>query len=65
MGHSIESIGNDKLTFLEIFNTGAYSDVSLNNWLANTPAELVSAHLNIDQQVFYDMNEIKTPVLPA
>ena len=65
MGHYIENIGPDKLTFLEIFNTGAYSDVSLNNWLANTPAELVAAHLNIDANVFRNMPEAKVPVLPV
>ena len=65
MGHYIENIGKDKLTFLEIFNTGEYSDVSLNNWLANTPAELVAAHLNVDPQLISKMNESKVPVLPV
>ncbi len=64
MGHYIENIGSDKLTFLEIFSTGEYADVSLKNWLANTPAELVAAHLNMDPQVFASMSEVKSPVLP-
>jgi oxalate decarboxylase len=65
MGHHIRNTGIDTLRSLEVFNTGHYADVSLNSWLANTPAELAAAHPNIDACVFRQMNESKTPVLPA
>ena len=41
MGHYIENTGATPLRFLEIFKGGYYSDVSLNQWLALTPPELV------------------------
>ena len=47
-GHYIENTGTDTLRFLEVFNVGQYADVSLASWMANTPLELVAAHLNMD-----------------
>ena len=42
-----------------------YSDVSLSQWLALTPPELVSAHLKLDQQVINALRKQKVPVVPA
>jgi oxalate decarboxylase len=50
MGHYIENTGDETLTFLEMFRSNRYADVSLAQWLALTPPELVQAHLNVDQQ---------------
>jgi hypothetical protein len=51
MGHYIENTGNTRLRFLEIFKSSYYAAVSLNQWMALTPPELVEAHLNLDKQV--------------
>lgn len=48
MGHYIENTGTTTLRFLETFKSSYYADVSLNQWLALTPPELVEAHLNLD-----------------
>ncbi|CAE6392127.1 unnamed protein product, partial [Rhizoctonia solani] len=40
-GHYVENIGNTTLKFLEIFNSDKYEDISLNQWLALTPPEMV------------------------
>ena len=50
MGHYIENTGKTPLRFLEVFKSSYYADVSLNQWLALTPPELVKAHLNLDPQ---------------
>ena len=42
-----------------------YADVSLNQWLALTPPELVSAHLKLDPQVLGALRKEKVPVVPA
>ena len=47
--HYIENTGDTDLTFLEIFKSDHYQDLSLSEWLAHTPAELVMAHLRIDK----------------
>jgi oxalate decarboxylase len=48
MGHYILNTGQQPLRFLEMFRSDHYADVSLNQWLALTPPELVQAHLNLD-----------------
>ena len=50
MGHYIENTGTTTLRFLEVFRSDRYADVSLEQWMALTPPELVSAHLNIDER---------------
>src|SRR5260370_617049 len=47
--HYIENTGDTALIFLEMFKSSFYQDMSLSEWLAHTPPELVKAHLNIDQ----------------
>ena len=63
MGHYIENIGTTTLLFLEIFRSDHFADVSLAQWLAFTPHELVKAHLNIDESVLANVSTKKTPVV--
>jgi oxalate decarboxylase len=65
MGHYVENTGSTPLRFLEIFKSSYYADVSLNQWLAMTPPELVSAHLKLDPQVMGALRKEKVPVVPA
>jgi oxalate decarboxylase len=65
MGHYIENTGTTILRFLEIFKSSYFADVSLNQWMALTPPELVEAHLNLDQQVMKALRKNKAPVVPA
>jgi oxalate decarboxylase len=50
MGHYIENTGDEPLRFLEMFRSDRFADVSLNQWMALTPPELVQAHLNLDER---------------
>jgi oxalate decarboxylase len=47
--HYIENTGDTDLIFLEMFKSSFYQDLSLSEWLAHTPPELVMANLNIDK----------------
>jgi oxalate decarboxylase len=49
MGHYVENTGEETLVFLETFRSDAFADISLNQWMALSPPELVRAHLNLDQ----------------
>jgi oxalate decarboxylase len=51
MGHYVENTGETPLRFLELFRSDRYADVSLDQWLALTPPELVRAHLNVDRRM--------------
>jgi oxalate decarboxylase len=65
MGHYIENTGATKLQFLELWRTDKFADVSLRQWLAFTPYELVHANVNIDRSVVARVPTDKTPVVPA
>jgi oxalate decarboxylase len=49
MGHYVENTGDEPLVFLEMFRSDHFADISLNQWMALTPPELVQAHLNLDE----------------
>jgi len=65
MGHYIENTGTEPLRFLEMFKSSYYADVSLDQWLALTPPELVQAHLRIDRQTIDALRKEKKPIVPA
>jgi oxalate decarboxylase len=51
MGHYIENIGTTTLRIINVFNSPKYKDISLNNWMALTPPDLIKGHLNVDDSV--------------
>lgn len=63
MGHYIENTGDKPLKFLEMFKSDHYADISLNQWLALTPPELVSGHLNFDKATMAALKQAKQPVV--
>jgi len=65
MGHYVENTGTTTLRFLEMFTGSDYADVSLNQWLALTPPQLVKEHLKLDQQFTNALSKTKIPVRPA
>jgi oxalate decarboxylase family bicupin protein len=62
-GHYIENTGNTTLHFLEIFDTDRFQDVSLTQWLALTPPEIVSASLGISDEVIATFSKTKQVVV--
>ncbi|KZO97303.1 putative oxalate decarboxylase/oxidase [Calocera viscosa TUFC12733] len=62
-GHYIENIGNTTVKYLEIFNTDIYQDISLTQWLALTPPEVVQAHLQLPLDVIQSFNKSKVTVI--
>jgi oxalate decarboxylase len=65
MGHYVENTGSTTLRFLEMFKSSYYADVSLNQWMALTPPELLDAHLHLDKQVINSLRKQKSPVVPV
>ena len=65
MGHYVENTGKTTLRFLEIFKSSYYADLSLNQWLALSPTELVTAHLHLDPKVAAALQKTKSPIVPA
>jgi oxalate decarboxylase len=59
MGHYVQNTGDETLTFLEMFRSDRFADVSLNQWMALTPPELVQAHLNLDEPTMAALSKSK------
>lgn len=59
LSHYIENTGDEPVRVLNIFHTGEYKQVSLNNWLALTPRHLVQGHLDVGDPLLSALR--KTP----
>jgi oxalate decarboxylase len=62
MAHYVQNLGAEPLRFLEMFRSARFMDVSLNQWMALTPPELVRAHLNLDARTMAGLRKDK-PVI--
>ncbi|RTE08443.1 oxalate decarboxylase family bicupin [Paenibacillus whitsoniae] len=62
-GHYIQNTGTESLWFLEMFKSDRFQDVSLNQWLALTPQELVSSNLNAGPEFLRTLRKEKWPVV--
>jgi oxalate decarboxylase len=65
MGHYVENIGDETVRFLEMFRSSYFADISLNQWMALTPPELVQAHLNLGQQTMAVLRKEKPLIVAA
>ena len=59
MGHYFENVGDEPASMLELFRSDHFSDVSLNQWLGLTPAEVVGATLNLDRDTLAALRKDK------
>jgi oxalate decarboxylase len=64
MGHYIENTGSGRLSFLELFPSDRFEDLSLAQWLALTPHELVRAHLGLERGLLEGLRKEKIHVVP-
>src|SRR5438034_127781 len=63
--HYIENTGDTDLVLLEMFKSSYYQDLSLSEWLAHTPSELVMAHLRIDKATFDAIPRDEAVIVPS
>jgi oxalate decarboxylase len=63
MGHYVENTGGEPLRFLEVFRSDRFADVSLNQWMALTPPELVREHLHLGDGMMRALRSEKRPVV--
>lgn len=64
-GHYVENVGDADLIFLEMFKSNRYMDLSLSEWVSNTPPELVMAHLGISRETLEAIPKTKAVIVPA
>jgi oxalate decarboxylase len=63
-GHYIENTGDTDLVFLETFKSSYYQDISLSQWIAHTPPQLIAEHLHIDKATLAAIPRDKAVVVP-
>lgn len=51
LGHCLENVGDTDCEMIIVFNSGTYEEISLTSWLASNPDSLVSANLNLPEDV--------------
>jgi oxalate decarboxylase len=64
MPHYIENTGDTDLVFLEMFKTDRYEDISLAQWMAHTPHQLVAQHLNLSKAMLDGITKEKVVNMP-
>ncbi|MEJ9152009.1 oxalate decarboxylase family bicupin [Bacillus smithii] len=62
-GHYIQNTGDQSLWFLEMFKSDRFADVSLNQWMALTPRELVADNLHAGPELMNALRKEKWPVV--
>jgi oxalate decarboxylase len=66
MSRYVQNTGDVPLStseFLELFRSPRFEDVSLNQWLALTPAQLIKSHLGLDQSTIDRLSKNKKPIV--
>jgi oxalate decarboxylase len=63
LAHYIENTGTEPVHVINVFNARRYSDVSLNQWMALTPPDMVRGTLNLDDTVMKALRREFRPVV--
>lgn len=64
LGHYVENTGDTDLIFLEMFKAERFTDLSLSEWVSNTPPELVTQHLGISKETLGAIPKTKPLITP-
>ena len=62
-GHYIENTGDEPLTFLEMFRTPRFEDISVMQWMANIPAKVMADTLNVSTEMIEALPKSKQSVV--
>jgi oxalate decarboxylase len=65
LGHYVENTGNTDLVYMEVFRADRFEEVSLSDWLAHSPIDMVAETLNIDRSVIKQFPKNRPDVVPA
>lgn len=61
--HYVQNTGKEKLIFLEFFNSSHFADVSLSQWIAMTPKEVVKSCLNLPDKFLDNLGKESHPIV--
>jgi oxalate decarboxylase len=65
LGHYVENTGNADLVFVEVFRAERFEEVSLSDWLAHSPTDMVAETLNLDPSVVAQFPKNRPDITPV
>jgi len=65
LGHYVENTGNTDLEYMEVFRADRFEEVSLSDWLAHSPIDMVAETLNLDPSVIAQFPKNRPDIVPA
>jgi oxalate decarboxylase len=65
LGHYVENTGNTELVYMEVFRADRFQEVSLSDWLAHSPPDMVAELLHLDPSVIAQFPKNRPDVVPA
>ena len=64
-GHYLENTGNTDLVYMEVFRADRFEEVSLSDWLAHSPIDMVAETLNLDPSVIAQFPKNRPDIVPV
>jgi oxalate decarboxylase len=64
-GHYLENTGNSDLVYMEVFRADRFEEVSLSDWLAHSPIDMVAETLNLDRSVVAQFPKNRPDIVPV
>jgi oxalate decarboxylase len=64
-GHYLENTGSTDLVYMEVFRADRFEEISLSDWLAHSPLEMVAETLNLDPSVVKQFPKNRPDIVPA
>ena len=65
LGHYVENTGNTDLVYMEVFKADRFEEVSLSDWLAHSPVDMVAETLNIDRSLIAQIPQNRPDIVPV
>ena len=65
LGHYVENTGNTDLVYMEVFKADRFEEVSLSDWLAHSPIDMVAETLNIDRSLLAQIPQNHPDIVPV
>jgi oxalate decarboxylase len=64
-GHFVENTGDTDLVFIEVFRADRFEEVTLADWLAHSPPEMVAETLNLDPMYVAQLPRGRRDIVPV
>ncbi|MBV8575581.1 MAG: cupin domain-containing protein [Acetobacteraceae bacterium] len=65
LGHYVENTGDTDLVFVAVFRSSRYEEISLSDWLAHSPPEMVAATFNLEPETIARFPKGRPDITPG